>query len=53
MEEYEEKMCSDCKEKCKLYFRAINDGNIPFGCSKPIESEVKKNDRKQRRSDKP
>lgn len=44
-EQYEDKMCSDCKEKCKFYFQAINNGDTPFGCSKPIENEVKKNER--------
>lgn len=45
MTEYEERMCHDCKEKCDFYKEALKRGDIPFGCSNPIESEVKKNDK--------
>lgn len=33
MTHFKEKMCADCVEKCRFFFRSMNDGNVPFGCS--------------------
>lgn len=38
MSEYEGRMCHDCKEKCDFYKEALKRGDIPFGCSEPIDA---------------
>lgn len=38
---YEDKICDECKEKCVDYKEALEQGNIPFGCSTLI-GETKK-----------